>query len=320
MEKREKISAIIPVRDGAKFLPNFFQNILRTCDERDEIIFIEDHSIDESMELLNNFASKFNNVRVIQAENKGLVNALNQGIKDASHVWIARFDCDDLYAANRITLQMKMIDEKVVCVFSDYRIRGTEGQDLGVIPSPVDPLPTLMSLVTNLRTPHPVVIMRKDAVLRIGGYRESDFPAEDLSLWLRLSEVGDLVSAPEELFTYFLHKNSITANRYMESKQRAHSLYTASNLFKDATLAALSNFDQQRKRYSKVSFSRERTFLHYVDIHMNMKYHNFSRLERIKFLVKKFHFDYFTVFIYFVRDVLKRRKYRRLNQANNFLT
>lgn len=319
MEKREKISAIVPVRDGAKFLPNFFQNILQICDELDEIIFIEDHSIDESKELLDNFASRFKNVRVIQAEDKGLVNALNQGIKDAYHVWIARFDCDDLYAPNRIKLQMKMIDEKVVCVFSDYRIRGTEGGDLGVIPSPVDPLPTLMSLVTNLRTPHPVVIMRKDAVLRIGGYRESDYPAEDLSLWLRLSEVGDLVSVPEELFTYFLHKNSITANRYMESKQKAHSLYMASNLSKDATLAALSNFDQQRKRYSKVSFSRERTFLHYVDIHMNMKYQNFTRLDRLKFLVQEFHFEYFTVFIYFVRDVVKRRKYRRLNQANSFL-
>jgi hypothetical protein len=214
---------------------------------------------------------------------------------------------------------MEMIDEKVVCVFSDYRIRGTEGQDLGLIPSPVDPLPTLMSLVTNLRTPHPVVIMRKDAVLRIGGYRESDFPAEDLSLWLRLSEVGDLVSVPEELFTYFLHKNSITATRYLESKQKAHLLYMANNLFSDTTLDALSNFDQQRKRYSKLSLSRERTFLHYMDIHLNMKYQNFTRLDRINFLVKRFHFEYFAIFYFLVRDVLKRRKYRRLNQANNFL-
>jgi glycosyltransferase involved in cell wall biosynthesis len=320
MEKRERISAIIPVRDGARYLPNFFLNILQTCDEQDEILFIEDHSIDESKELLNNFASNFKNVRVIQAENKGLVNALNQGIKEASNVWIARFDCDDLYAANRIKSQMNVIDEKVACIFSDYRIRGSDGQDLGLIPSPVDPLPTLMSLVTNLRTPHPIAIMRKDAVLRIGGYRESDFPAEDLSLWLRLSKVGDLVSVPEELFTYFLRKNSITATRYMESKQKAHSLYMATNLFRDTTLDAISNFEQQRKRYNRLSLSRERTFLHYVDIHMNMKYQGFKRLERIKFLLQEFHFEYFAVFYFLLRDVVKRKKYRRLNQANNFLT
>jgi glycosyltransferase involved in cell wall biosynthesis len=138
MAKRESVTAIIPIRNGAKYLPDFIPNILHTCDEQDEILFIEDHSTDETREILKTYSSRFHNIKVIHAEKEGLVNALNQGIKEASHDWLARFDCDDKYVGTRIDLQTALIDKNVVCIFSDYRIRGSEGQDLGLIPSQVN--------------------------------------------------------------------------------------------------------------------------------------------------------------------------------------
>lgn len=320
MAKRECVTAIIPVRNGAKYLPDFITNILHTCDEQDEILFIEDHSTDETRDMLTTYSSKFGNIKVIYAEREGLVNALNQGIKEASHHWLARFDCDDNYIGTRIDLQTAVIDKNVVCIFSDYRIRGSEGQDLGIVPSPVDPLPTKLSLVSNLRTPHPVAMLRKESVLQVGGYRESDFPAEDLSLWLRLSEVGDLVSVPQELLTYFLQKNSITATRYAESKKKAHSLYLASSKQSQDVTSAISNFEFQRSRYKHLSLPRERAFLHYLDIYLSMQYQGFKRFDKIHFLVRYFHLEYLPAIYFLGKEARKRRRYRRLNQAKNFLT
>jgi len=319
MAKRECVTAIIPVRNGAKYLPDFIPNILHTCDEQDEILFIEDHSTDETREMLKSYSSKFGNIKVIYAEKEGLVNALNQGIREASHDWLARFDCDDKYVCARIDLQTAVIDRNVVCIFSDYRIRGSEGQDLGLVPSPVDPLPTRISLVSNLRTPHPVAMLRKETVLQVGGYRESDFPAEDLSLWLRLSEVGDLVTVPQELLTYFLQKNSITATRYAESKKKAHSLYLASSRRNQDITRAISNFEVQRTKYKHLSLSRERAFLHYFDIYLSMQYRGFKRFDRINFLVRYFHLDYLPAIYSLAKEARRRRRYRRFNQAKNFL-
>ena len=320
MAKRESVTAIIPIRNGAKYLPGFIPNILHTCDEQDEILFIEDHSTDETREILKTYSSRFHNIKVIHAEKEGLVNALNQGIKEASHDWLARFDCDDKYVDTRIDLQTALIDKNVVCIFSDYRIRGSEGQDLGLIPSPVDPLPTKISLVSNLRTPHPVAMLRKETVLQVGGYRESDFPAEDLSLWLRLSEVGDLVTVPQELLTYFLQKNSITANRYAESKKKAHSLYLASGRNIQDITSAISKFEIQRSKYKHLSLSRERAFLHYLDIYFCMQHHGFKRSDQILFLVRNFHLEYLPPIYFLGKEARKRRRYRRFNQAKNFST
>ena len=320
MAKRECVTAIIPVRNGAKYLPDFIPNILQTCEEQDEILFIEDHSTDETREMLKSYSSKFGNIKVIYAEKEGLVNALNQGIKEASHDWLARFDCDDNYVGTRIDLQTAVIDKNVVCIFRDYRIRGSEGQDLGLVPSPVDPLPTKISLVSNLRTPHPVVMLRKETVLQVGGYRESDFPAEDLSLWLRLSEVGDLVTVPQELLTYFLQENSITATRYAESKKKAHSLYLASSKKNQDITSAISNFEVQRTKYKHLSLSSERAFLHYLDIYLSMQYRGFKRFDQIHFLVRYFHLEYLPAVYFLGKETRKRRRYRRFNQAKNFLT
>ena len=54
----------------------------------------------------------------------------------------------------------------------------------------------------------------------MGGYRKVDEGVEDLSLWLRLSMIGDLISVPEVLFSYRIHKNSVTFSRREEIQNK----------------------------------------------------------------------------------------------------
>lgn len=317
MNQRECITAIIPVRNGAFYLPNFLKNVIDICSDTDEILFVEDHSTDETLAMLHAYSGQYSNIKVVRAEKPGLVNALNQGVAESSNEWLARFDCDDKYARTRLETQAKMISQNVVCVFSDYKISDPNGRDFGFIPSPVDPLPTRLSLITNLRTPHPIALMRKSAVLQVGGYNTSDFPAEDLSLWLRLSRVGELVSSPDTLLTYSLHNNSITGTRYLESKTKAHELYRAHGIEHYEIDAAITNFKNQRIRYLQNSFSKERTFLHYVDIFRNMLNSDYRRIQTIIFLVRNFHLDYFSAFTGLRREARRRQRFRNANQSKN---
>ncbi len=53
---------------------------------------------------------------------------------------------------------------------------------------------------------HPAVIYRRNAVLDLGGYRPECREAEDLDLFLRLAEVGQIAYLPEPLLKYREHR------------------------------------------------------------------------------------------------------------------
>jgi len=56
--------------------------------------------------------------------------------------------------------------------------------------------------------PQPAAMLRKSALLQVGGYRH-DYPySEDVDLFLRLAEVGQLANLPDVLVKYRLHNGS----------------------------------------------------------------------------------------------------------------
>ena len=43
-------------------------------------------------------------------------------------------------------------------------------------------------------TQHPAVMIRRDAVLKAGGYRKAFCHAKDYELWLRMSDLGYIIA------------------------------------------------------------------------------------------------------------------------------
>lgn len=221
-----KITALLPVKDGSIFLEKSRMAITSNCHEEDEILVVDDGSVDNSLSKLLLWANEDLRVRVISNPNPGLVNALNLGIIESSNRYIARFDVDDDYENYRISKQRERLEEGIVAVFSDYDFKTPSGRHLGNIPSAVSASAVSISLVSSQRTAHPSVLFDKEAVIAVGGYREEDFPAEDLSLWLRLSRAGNLISIPETLLHYRLSPNSITGQKRNEALSQRDKLIT----------------------------------------------------------------------------------------------
>ena len=58
---------------------------------------------------------------------------------------------------------------------------------------------------------HPAVMMRRDAVLKAGGYRKTFSPAEDYDLWLRMSDLGyAIANLPQPLLNYRWHGANVS--------------------------------------------------------------------------------------------------------------
>jgi hypothetical protein len=61
---------------------------------------------------------------------------------------------------------------------------------------------------------HPTVMMRREAVEKVGRYRKQYEISEDLDLFLRLGEIGKLANLPEVLLHYRIHYNSINHQKH----------------------------------------------------------------------------------------------------------
>jgi hypothetical protein len=179
---------------------------------------------------------------------------------------VARFDADDLYSPHRLLKQSELISEGVVAVFSDYEFISESGKPLGMVPSALYPEQTSLSLVMGNRTAHPSVVFNRHAVLEAGGYRAQDYLAEDLSLWLRISRLGQLRSVPEKLLTYRLNSGSVTVNSRALSKKIRESVLSEIGINPTDIQKSVNNLEEMQDMYENDSARAMREFLFLRDV------------------------------------------------------
>ena len=111
----KKLSIIIPVYNGEKFIKRCLDSVLSNkCDK--EIIVINDCSSDSSLNILKEYGNKI--VLVDLKENHGVSYARNLGIKKSSGDFITFVDIDDYIDSNMYPLMLSYIDKyhSDVCV------------------------------------------------------------------------------------------------------------------------------------------------------------------------------------------------------------
>lgn len=104
-------SLIVPVYNVEKYLGRCLDSILLQDYIDYEIICVNDGSTDGSLNILQEYSSKYKNIKVISQENQGLGAARNTGLKHIAGDFVWFIDSDDwieegsLQALNRFILQ-----------------------------------------------------------------------------------------------------------------------------------------------------------------------------------------------------------------------
>ena len=103
--KNPKISIIIPVLNKSFYLLRLIRSIQNQKFENIEIIFIDDHSNDGSIELIEHFMRKDKRIVLIKHEtNKGTLITRNDGALNARGEYIFFVDPDDIITENSLQL------------------------------------------------------------------------------------------------------------------------------------------------------------------------------------------------------------------------
>ncbi|MBO8433782.1 MAG: glycosyltransferase family 2 protein [Tyzzerella sp.] len=121
MKNNVEVSLIIPVYNVEKYIDKCLKSAVNQTFKDMEIIIVNDGSTDNSIEIVNRYIKKYDNIKLISQENKGLSSARNVGIKESSGNYIAFADSDDYFSKKFIEdMYNTIINEKsdiVVCGF-----------------------------------------------------------------------------------------------------------------------------------------------------------------------------------------------------------
>lgn len=90
-----KLSIIVPVYNVEKYLPKCLESLIKQTLKDIEIICVNDGSMDNSLAILKEFASKDSRIKIIDNQHQGVAKTRNTGIKQSTGEYIGFVDSDD---------------------------------------------------------------------------------------------------------------------------------------------------------------------------------------------------------------------------------
>ena len=204
-----------------EMLKNSVMSIINQTYKDWEFIICDDGSTNNTLDMLHEIALLDKRIRIIgYKDNKGLSNALNFCLKEAKGKYIARQDDDDISFGERLEEQINFLE-----THKEYSIVGAMANvydDNGVCGRyDVVEKPTKSNFLWNSPFIHPVMLIVKSDLVRVGGYRVSKETrrCEDYDLWMRMYAAGMKgYNLQKVLFNYRI-VNDYT-NKYRPMKYR----------------------------------------------------------------------------------------------------
>lgn len=90
-----KLSIIVPVYNVEKYLPKCLESLIKQTLNDIEIICVNDGSMDNSLAILKEFASRDSRIRIIDNQHQGVAKTRNTGIEQSTGEYIGFVDSDD---------------------------------------------------------------------------------------------------------------------------------------------------------------------------------------------------------------------------------
>lgn len=109
---KPKVSVILPVYNVGKYLRQSLDSLINQTLKEIEIICVDDGSVDDSYDILEEYKQKDSRIKVIHKENKGTGAARNDGLRLATGECIGFVDPDDWVKPNMFERLYGLIKEK----------------------------------------------------------------------------------------------------------------------------------------------------------------------------------------------------------------
>jgi glycosyltransferase involved in cell wall biosynthesis len=209
------VDVVIPVRDGARFLPACLDSVLAQTYAVNEVIVVDDGSTDGTPAVVSDYARRYANIRSIRSEAKGVSHARNLGIRASGAELIAFVDSDDVWKPDKIARQVVLFERPqsvgfVHCAYFHIDEIGAVLEGTHVY-APLKRGDVFRDLLEGypLAGSASAVVARRDLLLRVDGFDEALAFAEDMDVWIKMARLSALDYVPEALVGIREHPASV---------------------------------------------------------------------------------------------------------------
>lgn len=245
----------MPIYNAQDYLTQSIKSIQSQTIKNWELIAVNDGSTDNSLQILKKIAKTDSRIKIFSFPNNlGIAHALNFALTKSSSHFIARMDADDVAFKNRLQLQYRYLTThpQTVLVGAQCQLINHKGETIGLKKFPIQH--NQIYQLALLRTPlqHPVVMINRSLLpTNFKWYDQNHVPAEDLDLFFRLFQIGQVTNLPHTLLKYRQVNNSLSLSHPKKTFLTALKI----------RLKAMSDYQYRPQLQTLIIFALQNLFL-----------------------------------------------------------
>jgi Uri superfamily endonuclease len=216
-----QVSVVMVVCNVDRFLPEAIESILSQTFSDFEFIILEFGSTDKTKDIVLGYSAQDKRIKLHEIPHCSLVEARNIACSLAQGRYIAIMDADDISLQERLQWEVDFMNSnsEVGLVGGAVEWINAAGRSLGVHEVPCEDHAIKLAIVSRCPFWHPTVLVRRDALAFVGGYRNAFVFAHDYDMELRIAEHFQVANLQHVVVKYRIHSSQVTFR-----KQRLQTL------------------------------------------------------------------------------------------------
>lgn len=207
-----QLSIIMPVYNCEETIIPAVRSILDQSFTDFEFIIVDDGCTDQTIPHIKELADS----RIIilsNEENIGLTRSLNKAITRSTGAYIARQDADDISMPGRLEKQITFMDAhpKITVLGTSRATLDHNGHIISTTLLPEEP--DYSSFLKRNCLAHGSIIIRREDLIKAGGYNEVFKFTQDYELWLRIAKDHKIMNLQEPLYGIRRHEKRVTLKK-----------------------------------------------------------------------------------------------------------
>ncbi len=209
-------TVVIPTYNREDLIQEAIRSVLNQTFGKFELIVVDDHSIDNTNDVVTSFGDD-RITYIVNDHTKGGAGARNAGIFRAKGEWVAFLDDDDVWLPEKLELQYKKIKEvndSVGLIYTGYAAYDFDNKrEISLYMPENEGWLQEYLLYKNVIGTFSIVVIRSNLLRKIGGLDEEFESMQDMELYFRIASLSKIEFIKDKL-TYVRHSNTdrITLN------------------------------------------------------------------------------------------------------------
>lgn len=241
--KQPRVSVLLSVFNGERTLTRALNSIAAQNYRPLEIIAVDDASTDNSSSLLSDWSKEHHQLFVTivrNDQNLGLTRSLMRALATAHGQLIARLDADDWWAPDKLTKQVAYLTAHSECgLVGSWYINVRSGHQQ-LVRLPVNHREIQGTIFWRNPFGHSCVLLRRNALDKVGGYDTALRYGQDRDLWFRLLPHTTMHNLPESLCYRTVDPAISTTNQWAQVKQHCKTVHKYIQRYQASPLNYLS--------------------------------------------------------------------------------